>query len=159
MRRRQLGGEQGGAAEEAGVAEGGEHAHGQQPLVVRRQGAAEVAQGVGAHQPEQRLASRQAAEQRAQQRGADHHAHGIGADQQAGVGEADLEVGGDFGQEAHDDEFAAADDEAAKGQRQQGQGEEGARVHAGSGGGVYCGGRGFYAHFLARGLRVGRRWG
>ncbi|MCY1442252.1 hypothetical protein D9M71_586150 [compost metagenome] len=63
---RQFGGEQGGAAEEAGMAEGGEHAHGQQPFIVRCQGAAEVAQGVGTHQPEQRLTARQATEQRAQ---------------------------------------------------------------------------------------------
>src|SRR5687768_8567534 len=74
-----------------------------------------------------------------QHRRADEYAERITGDQQPGRGEADLQVGGDLQQQAHDHEFGGADAEGADGQRVQRDRQAAAGGGRGGGGSVHDG--------------------
>jgi len=64
----------------------------------------------------QRRPSRQPPGQQRHRRRADHHADGEHRDQQPGLGHAHLQVAGDLGQQARDDELGGEHEERADGQ-------------------------------------------
>ncbi len=81
--------------------------------VAGRHRAGEVARGEQRHQGHQQRAPRPVGGQHGQHRRAHHHAQRVGGDHVAGLGNGDLEILRDLGQQAHDHELAGADGEAA----------------------------------------------
>ena len=74
------------------MAAGGDQPRPQQQLVVRREGAEQLADGEDRHHAEDRRLQRDARHQEAEQRAADRDARGIAGDQQARGGDAHAEV-------------------------------------------------------------------
>jgi hypothetical protein len=100
------------------VRQAGDEAEGHQRVIVRRQGAGEVAQGEEAHQQQKQVTTEQPRSEDRQQRRADHHAERVGADHMADLRLADGQAAGDLGHQPHDGELAGADGETTHGQRQ-----------------------------------------
>ncbi|MNZ94561.1 hypothetical protein D3C78_1136740 [compost metagenome] len=99
----------------------GDHPGRHQRAVVRRQGAEDVAEDEHQRHAQQCGFARHVGGADREDRCTEHHAQGIAGDQQPGIGNADTQVAGDIGQQAHDDEFSGADAEGGNSQSKQGQ--------------------------------------
>jgi hypothetical protein len=118
VRRRQRRSHQRGDAEIGAVRQPTGEAQEIERQVAGRQRAGEVAQREHRHQGDQECAPAPAGGQHCEHRRPDHHAQRIGADHVAGLRNARADVTRHLGQEAHDDELAGADGEAADAERQ-----------------------------------------
>ncbi|MCY1430137.1 hypothetical protein D9M71_460770 [compost metagenome] len=107
--RHQTGGDHRTDAEEGAVAERGDHPGEHQQAVVGGHRAEEIADDEDAHQHQQGAFARQPCGKQRHDRRAERHAEGIAADQPAGAGNGHAEIGGNIGQQPHDDEFRGAD--------------------------------------------------
>ena len=87
------------------MAQGGDDARGHQEAVRRAQGAQRVAEDENPHQGHEGRAMRKLLHRDRHDRRADEDAQRIAADQPAGGGDGDGKIGGNLGQQPHDDEF------------------------------------------------------
>ena len=117
--------------EEGAVGEGGEDPPQQEQLVAGGERGDEVAGDEQDHEPGQDVLAVQAVHERGEAQGADGHGERVAGDEHAGGGLADLEVLGDLGQQAGDDEFGEADPEASEGEGEQCEGHRDPFVVAG----------------------------
>jgi hypothetical protein len=89
----------------------------------RRQRAGDVAECKHRHQQKEERPTGQLGGKCRNHRRADNHAECVGADDVPRLRRRHVERAGDVRQQAHDDEFAGADAEAADGERQRDQGD------------------------------------
>ncbi len=117
MSRDQRGGNERGHAKIGAVRESGEETKGKQGNVTWCQRACEIADGQEAHQRQQQPMTRPTRSHYSDERRTDHNAERVGADGMPCCGYRNAEVTGNTGQQAHHDELAGADAEAAYRQR------------------------------------------
>jgi hypothetical protein len=99
------------------MAEGGEDARRHQCPIVGRDGTKQIADDEQHGEADQHRLARQMRRGHRDNRGAEDDAERIAGDQQARRGNRHAEIGGDFRQQAHDDEFGGADAEGRNGKR------------------------------------------
>src|SRR5690606_13807554 len=111
----------GGDAEEGRMAERRDDARRDQKLIAGRQRAKEIAGDEDGHQGEERGLTPPSIGQDRHDGRADNDARSIGGDDHAGTRDGDAEIGGDVGQQAHDDELGGADAERRGGKGKKGK--------------------------------------
>ncbi len=120
--RHHVGGHHRADAEEGAMGQGGNNAADHHHAVVGGEGGDQVAGDEQDHQDGQDGLAFEAGHGAVSSRAPTTTAEGVAGDQPAGGGLADPEVGGDLGQQAHDDELGESDAEPAEGEGYQADG-------------------------------------
>ncbi len=130
MGRNHVGGHDGADTEEGSVAERRDDTSQQHGGEVRGERRERVPDDEEDHQSGEDRFARESGDGSGQDQCADHDAECVAGDEPARSGLADCEVGGDLGQEAHDDELGQSDAEPAESEGYEAYGHVGCSLKA-----------------------------
>jgi hypothetical protein len=103
--RNEIRGDDAADAKESPVTESGQHPSCKEEIVRRGDRAGEIAESEDTHQEKEREFALEPCGSDCNNRGADGNRERVASDENPGFWDADLEVGGEVGQEPHNDEF------------------------------------------------------